>query len=1127
MPSYTKYYGLGFFDFGDRWGTDFSAEIEESRWIWLDKQLFGLMSIFGNGVIEGWTVTKADEALAIEISAGYGHINYVAGRTTYGSSISGLAPLSYNYIYAALNDSTFATETVEFVVSTSSSSTDPNLLLLAEVKTNATSITEIDNTVRQDIGFLQLIQAAIRSHKHRGGSLHPSKIDLESEVKGQLPSFRIEDFDAEKVSTGTFDLNRLPSIDHSDLDNAGILTHAQLDSFVKALQANNTELFGEVGGSLLLQIIIGLKRMFDDTDSPFYVADGPFDKTWPNELAILPGISPNSFIDFDNTTATVDLNNKYVQGVPPSVGTSFYVRYETELAWNSAYVLDDVTVGSSGVSLAFNESNEQNTLTVEDFEDATASGDELSGFEPQLVLLDDAASVTANSSSGNVISGFFTGAFQSQRTFRSEFKKEFSSAQDWSDYETLVVHVKCMDDLHGPVMFFMVGGSVADEDRPEWVVLDQNEITSNADATMNDYRVLTIDLSTISFRDQVSTIGFYTDDLENEFTFLVDYIYLQRSILLPEDGMVKLRYASPTSVTFSSIQWTTTEPSGTEITVRARVANSTALLNRSDYTPYLTSGDLINLDGSDIEIEIMLQPNTTRTLSPSISSLRILVTADAEIDGYAIDTQDEFARGNEENITVSSTPTLTLTSPVYVDSYYYCSDNAVHQGQAFSDEDETYTIDELAVFGTNTPIAPNSVLKAVEDGDSSISMGRLFEPRSVVRQVDRTYVIADTYNDRVLQLDEDGEVQSGFGSINYKHSTKVFPIAAACDSRTGILYVVFSKRINFKNVDVSKITIQNSATQITLYEDSDKIMGLTMQELSSVNAEGQILPIHLTEQNAALVSQLTGNCYILLSETVLTSGLDLDSIFYTTLATSLGIPIFIGNFAYIDGIFSPTYANLTTDDGYLVANAKVAVKEYDFTNADESMSKDTSVSSVIEIDSSGSIIFADDLIDFSPFIPGRIKQISTNRWLIGGLRPNGVESTPDSSHPFNFRTVFGGNDENNRKTQKMTQLATLSQIFFGINNQASSPFYGAVLLYDTNSETTLFSYQSPDGMLVSDVTVDPVTGYYVVAESSFDRSGRVLKLDSNGNIVFSFGEGLYTLINDVEVQNDGSFVIST
>ena len=83
------------------------------------------------------------------------------------------------------------------------------------------------------------------------------------------------------------------------------------------------------------------------------------------------------------------------------------------------------------------------------------------------------------------------------------------------------------------------------------------------------------------------------------------------------------------------------------------------------------------------------------------------------------------------------------------------------------------------------------------------------------------------------------------------------------------------------------------------------------------------------------------------------------------------------------------------------------------------------------------------------------------------------------------------------------------------------------MVYDLRSNSTVFEYTSGEGVAVSDVDIDPVTGEYIVAESSLDKSGRVIKLDANGNIVFAFGEGLYSLINDIAVQYDGSVVVST
>jgi hypothetical protein len=500
--------------------------------------------------------------------------------------------------------------------------------------------------------------------------------------------------------------------------------------------------------------------------------------------------------------------------------------------------------------------------------------------------------------------------------------------------------------------------------------------------------------------------------------------------------------------------------------------------------------------------------------------MRLLITTDAEIDGFAINTTTEWSRGDSENIDIEDPGTLNLETPVYVDSYYFCLGNAAHQVRATSAATEK----ELGIFGTNMPVAPNQVFAAVEDGETTVNQGRLFEPRSVIRDTDRTFIIADTYNDRVLQIDEDQTLVNGVGSINYQHGSKLFPIAASMDKRSGILYIVWSKPVNFKTVNVSRITMQTptGAQQVRLVRDSDKIMGRLMEDLTSVNAEGQVMPVHLSSANYGLANQLPSESRLLIASDAVTTGIDTNSVFYSAIQDERGIALFVGNFAYIDGLFSPTWAQRTDGDGFLIANAKVAIKEHEFpSTVEETISKNVNVSSIVELDSDNAIIYAANLADFSPFVPGRVERIGKSTLLIGGMRTDGQESTPDSSHELDFRTISGSN------TQKRTQRETLNQIFFGENGNSTAPFVGIVMVYDTDLEMTTFRYTSAEGVLVSDVDIDPTSNYYVIAESSFDQSGRIIKVDGVGNIVYSYGEGLYTVINDVNVQIDGAMVVST
>ena len=71
----------------DPLGTDFAGQIEIDRFVFVDKQLYGLMSVFGNGVLNGWTVT-ADELFTVNISPGVGNINFVSARTEFPDTLS-------------------------------------------------------------------------------------------------------------------------------------------------------------------------------------------------------------------------------------------------------------------------------------------------------------------------------------------------------------------------------------------------------------------------------------------------------------------------------------------------------------------------------------------------------------------------------------------------------------------------------------------------------------------------------------------------------------------------------------------------------------------------------------------------------------------------------------------------------------------------------------------------------------------------------------------------------------------------------------------------------------------------------------------------------------------------------
>ncbi|MCD6435432.1 MAG: hypothetical protein J7L15_03510, partial [Clostridiales bacterium] len=198
----TRYYSLSFFDFGDQLDTPLNVQKEIDRFVLIDKQIYGLYNIFGNGVVEGWNVEdngySYENGVSVSISPGSGIINYLAAQTSVSAVLTNLPTNSTVDIYVTYNGSTVRTRSVDFFYFDVDNENEFSIKI-ARIVVGNNVITSIDNTVRDLVGFLDIIQDEIDNHKHRGT---PSKIDLQDETKNQLPGARIEGIDASKITSG-------------------------------------------------------------------------------------------------------------------------------------------------------------------------------------------------------------------------------------------------------------------------------------------------------------------------------------------------------------------------------------------------------------------------------------------------------------------------------------------------------------------------------------------------------------------------------------------------------------------------------------------------------------------------------------------------------------------------------------------------------------------------------------------------------------------------------------------------------------------------------------------------------------------------------------------------------------
>ena len=114
----TKYYDLAFFDFGDSLNSAISVQKEINRFVVIDKQIYGMYRVFGNGVIDGFNVSDAGfqegRGISVNISEGNGVINYLASQTEIPGTVAGIPPNSTVNIYATIVGSTYLDRSVRF-----------------------------------------------------------------------------------------------------------------------------------------------------------------------------------------------------------------------------------------------------------------------------------------------------------------------------------------------------------------------------------------------------------------------------------------------------------------------------------------------------------------------------------------------------------------------------------------------------------------------------------------------------------------------------------------------------------------------------------------------------------------------------------------------------------------------------------------------------------------------------------------------------------------------------------------------------------------------------------------------------------------------------------------------------
>jgi plastocyanin len=741
MPKQTTNYRLGYFVDGEITG----QVTEDRRMRTIDAQLRGLYEVLGNGVIQGWEVGSSGTGrLAVDISYGNGVISFVAIENTVNTTISPLFPNSTNYIYASKLPDSYWNKSVSFSVSVSEIDSS-NLILLSKVVTSSTGITSIDNEVRENIGLVSAIQDVVKNHRHVGGTNNPEPVNLASQVEGVLGQENLPDLDASKVKTGKLDRSVIPIIDHTTgLTNSGELTHSQLDSFVQNLSAFGKTVMGETALVNLLQLTLALKHQWPEIDE--YLV---------NHLAFIPGISPDSLIDFNHTTAQVDTRT-YAEGgshkIYGSLGPGMTIFTKT---WNSTAEFEAAEKSgteSDGDSIRI-EVGEKNVV-LDDFES-------LGNWETKIEDLSSGTGTIELDAIKKVIGGYSAkvGINTLDNSNMAFTMTKTLTNQDWSSYDGISFYITTEDVAHGE-LFFYINDAVEGVQNSYTLILGRNEPTINRETLLNGWREIYIDISQYA-RSAINKMGFFMStqygwDAQSPFELNVDQATLTTGNRFITGGEARFVYGNGFPQDFWRARWDAVVPTGTTLTVRSRVSNDLADFETDSSTPAPWSAaytsEFILPTSSDVlyeyaQLEVLMTSSVDQKSSPTLLRLYLDRRVSADNSSFAYNDQDSWESGIGFNIDSASNPgNIQIASMVDVDNIFFGSDGLVEQADSslttiFSDS------------GSSLPRSTRQILAGESAGFGQVS--------AVKRGENDTLWVADTDNDRVLQIDKAGNIVFG------------------------------------------------------------------------------------------------------------------------------------------------------------------------------------------------------------------------------------------------------------------------------------------------------------------------------------------------------------------------------
>ena len=910
MPGKTRHFGLAYFDFKDRLDSAVSVKLERDRFLTIDDQLYGLFHIFGNGIVKGFRVTRSqglNGRQALSVEPGVIFCRNRSFESTETEIIENIPANGEIYVFADISSPSPGSKSLTIYVSGSGS--DTNAIRLARITMTNGTVGVIDSSFRHEISFRRIIENEVSNHKHNGTV---SKIDLLKEVKNSLPGARIGQLDASKIKNGTLARERIPRLNHNELKNIGIVSHSGLETLARSLQNINRQLLGEVSSVNMMKHSLMLKRKFpEETDNTV------------NMITFIPGLTPNSAIDFSNSSSNIDLSSQCISGRFLSGGRQVSVKYVDNQALSSYVEKSNCSINFDSVFLNSNVVVSGASVQFKDsFENATGDDRPFPGVTADPVPVESKIAVRSNAY--NYVDGIFSAKFTSGKKDKSVYTRSVTTQKDWTSFNRLYLSIKCFTSPHPPVLFYLsnVAPSGSVEYSEKIQLLSEDEVTSG-------FKNIEIDITNYA-KNNIAKLVFEVTDSTPEFSFFVDDIKTAvvsteaSEIVYSESGYIIYRYAAPSQVVLETINFESVSDNGTSVECRYRTGSNIIDLLNSSFSNKIIPEEVIQVPCTHIEIKFLLKSNVALNSTPVLKSMTIIIVIQGGQRRIEVNSLDDWNLGSYSNLEVfqetpgSNDNGIRLKGPLENNHIIYSSDNHIQQIKNALPNIPPL-MSNISIFGFDG----SSLLSSPQQVASFTYGNPLFgidQATSVKRLENRNYLICDTYNNRVLEIDRSGQLVLGFGGSYVTENTTQqdpIPLCVNLNINTRVMQICFDQDLNRENISILgrvKIILGNSEI---LIDEND----LFVEENSPNNCVQILLSLPKTQ----IIISATSQIFIKIDPKLLGE----DVVFNTTspvfsFAYSLsGLKLTKFNFTYIKNIFHPVSAIQYSENSWIIGNSLV------------------------------------------------------------------------------------------------------------------------------------------------------------------------------------------------------------